>query len=129
MEDFPVVLCGYRDAADALSAERVIGNPSRVGNHHDAACARFRRCQQHSRLVPRALNWFLREIVDDQRTRPGGMARLKENLVAGVISPAEPANDRCLLRKNQLLGIGVEIGELQAKAREITYSTTQTDCC
>src|SRR5882762_961147 len=46
------------------------------------------------------------------------MIRISQKLISGVVGPAQSANDRGACRKNELLGVGHAVCELQTKTSE-----------
>src|SRR5262249_42860841 len=118
MKDFPIVLLFDRDAADAFAAEGRIGNPAGVGSDYDTAAAQFGGGHQHARLVSWSTERLLIDIVGYYRARLGRMGRVQEQEIAGVVAPAQAADDRSALWENDLFCVRVKIRRLDPKASQ-----------
>src|SRR2546426_2033168 len=102
-ENLPVVLTFDGDAADAFFIEGPVGEPTGIGHNHQTASARFGGGEQAAGLVADAFWRFLVQIVQYERAWFRRMRRVQQQQIARVISPAESADDRRLLRQHELL--------------------------
>src|SRR5258705_392993 len=82
------------------------------------ATVRFSYGEERARGIARTVERLLREVVQHERTRFRGMVRRDEHQVAGVVTPAQSADDGRLARQHELLHVSVKVGELEAEAQE-----------